>query len=34
MNPSTTHRYLATLVAVGLLEQDPHTREYRLADAD
>jgi predicted transcriptional regulator len=33
MNPSTTHRYLTTLVAVGLLEQDPRTRQYRLADA-
>jgi hypothetical protein len=33
MSPSTTYRYLATLVAVGLLEQDSHTRQYRLADA-
>jgi hypothetical protein len=31
MNPSTTHRYVSTLVAVGLLERDPHTRRYRLA---
>ena len=23
MNPSTTHRYVSTLVAVGLLERDP-----------
>ncbi len=29
MSPSTTHRYVKTLRAVGLLEQDPHTREYR-----
>jgi hypothetical protein len=26
---STTHRYVRTLVAVGLLEQDPLTRRYR-----
>ena len=31
MNPSTTHRYVSTLVAVGLLERDPSTRRYRLA---
>jgi IclR helix-turn-helix domain len=31
MNPSTTHRYVATLVAIGLLERDPATRRYRLA---
>jgi DNA-binding MarR family transcriptional regulator len=30
MSPSTTHRYLATLLAVGLLEQDPRTRRYHL----
>jgi hypothetical protein len=30
MNPSTTHRYVSTLVAVGLLERDPATRRYRL----
>ncbi|HEX5309870.1 MAG TPA: helix-turn-helix domain-containing protein [Solirubrobacteraceae bacterium] len=29
MSPSTTHRYVKTLRAVGLLEQDPSTREYR-----
>jgi len=29
MSPSTTHRYVKTLRAVGLLEQDPTTREYR-----
>jgi DNA-binding transcriptional ArsR family regulator len=32
MSPSTTHRYVTTLVAVGLLERDPRTRQYRLAD--
>jgi DNA-binding IclR family transcriptional regulator len=26
---STTHRYAHTLLAVGLLEQDPRTRRYR-----
>jgi hypothetical protein len=30
---STTHRYLRTLVAFGLLTQDSATRRYRLADA-
>lgn len=30
MSPSTTHRYVKTLRAVGLLEQNPTTREYRL----
>ncbi|HEY3758410.1 MAG TPA: helix-turn-helix domain-containing protein [Solirubrobacteraceae bacterium] len=29
MAPSTTHRYVKTLRAVGLLEQHPSTREYR-----
>jgi hypothetical protein len=29
MSPSTTHRYVKTLRAIGLLEQDPTTREYR-----
>jgi hypothetical protein len=29
MSPSTTHRYVKTLRAVGLLEQNPKTREYR-----
>lgn len=30
MSPSTTHRYMTTLLAVGLLEQDPRTRRYRI----
>ena len=30
MGGSTTHRYISTLVAVGLLERDPVSREYRL----
>jgi hypothetical protein len=28
-NPSTTHRYVSTWLAVGLLEQDPKSRKYR-----
>jgi IclR helix-turn-helix domain len=31
---STIHRYLATLVLVGLAEQDSRTRGYRLAMGD
>jgi DNA-binding MarR family transcriptional regulator len=31
MNPSTVHRYVSTLMAVGLLERDADTRRYRLA---
>jgi len=31
LSPSTTHRYMSTLVAFGLLAQDPTTRKYRLA---
>lgn len=31
MNMSTAHRYISTLVSVGLLERDPGTRHYRLA---
>jgi hypothetical protein len=33
MSPSTTHRYMTTLLAVGLLDQDPQTRRYRIAEA-
>jgi DNA-binding IclR family transcriptional regulator len=31
MSTSTTHRYVATLLAAGLLVQDPVTRQYGLA---
>ncbi len=31
MNASTTHRYVSTLVEVGLVERHPSTRRYRLA---
>jgi DNA-binding MarR family transcriptional regulator len=31
MNTSTTHRYVTTLLAVGLLERDSVTRRYRIA---
>jgi DNA-binding MarR family transcriptional regulator len=30
MSASTTHRYMTTLLAAGLLEQDPSTRRYRV----
>lgn len=33
MNTSTTHRYVTTLLAVGLLERDSSTRRYRLASS-
>ena len=33
MSPSTTHRYMTTLLAVGLLEQDARSRRYRLPEA-
>jgi hypothetical protein len=29
ISPSTTHRYIATWMAIGLLEQDPRSRRYR-----
>ena len=29
MSASTTHRYITTLVMVGLLERNPSTRQYR-----
>jgi hypothetical protein len=31
ISQSTTHRYVSTLVAVGLLERAPDTRRYRLS---
>ncbi|HUB36663.1 MAG TPA: helix-turn-helix domain-containing protein, partial [Solirubrobacteraceae bacterium] len=34
MSPSTTHRYVKTLKTIGLLEQDPVTREYRPVDLE
>jgi DNA-binding MarR family transcriptional regulator len=34
MSASTTHRYMTTLLAVGLLEQDSRTRRYRLPLTD
>ncbi len=33
MNNSTVHRYMSTLMRIGLLEQDAYTRHYRLANA-
>jgi DNA-binding IclR family transcriptional regulator len=30
MSPSTTHRFIRTLQAAGMLEQNPDTRMYRL----
>jgi len=30
MSPSTAHRYVSTLVELGLLERCPRTRKYRL----
>lgn len=30
LSPSTTHRYMTTLLAVGLLEQDPRSRRYHV----
>jgi IclR helix-turn-helix domain len=31
LSPSTTHRYMSTLVAFGLLAQDPTSRKYSLS---
>lgn len=31
VGPSTTHRYLNTLLVLDLVEQDPKTRKYKLA---
>jgi|ERR1700683_2284353 len=31
LGASTTYRYVATLLSVGLLERDPGTRRYRLS---
>jgi DNA-binding IclR family transcriptional regulator len=31
MNSSTCHRYISTLVVAGLVERDPATRKYRVA---
>lgn len=30
ISPSTAHRYVRTLMEVGLLEQIPHSRKYRI----
>jgi DNA-binding MarR family transcriptional regulator len=30
LSPSTTHRYMTTLLAAGLLEQDPQSRRYHV----
>jgi hypothetical protein len=34
MNNSTVHRYMSTLMRVGLLEQNPYTRLYRLGTGE
>jgi DNA-binding MarR family transcriptional regulator len=31
VGPSVIHRYLSTLQVLGIVEQDPETRKYRLA---
>lgn len=33
MTPSTVHRYLATLLAFGIVEQHSHSRRYRVRGA-
>jgi hypothetical protein len=34
MNNSTVHRYMTTLMRVGLLERNPYTRWYRLKNGE
>jgi hypothetical protein len=34
LTASTTHRYVSTLLALGLIEQDAATRKYRLTHVD
>lgn len=34
LSPSTTHRYIGTWMAVGLLEQEPRSQRYRRALTD
>jgi len=34
MNNSMIHRYVSTLMSVGLVERNPRTRRYRLANAE
>jgi hypothetical protein len=34
LSPSTTHRYIGTWMALGLLEQHPRSRRYRRAQSD
>jgi DNA-binding MarR family transcriptional regulator len=29
ISPSTTHRYMSTLVALGFVERNPNSRQYR-----
>jgi DNA-binding IclR family transcriptional regulator len=32
LTPSTVHRYLATLLVFGIVEQHSHSRRYRIKD--
>lgn len=34
LSVSTTHRYVSTLTALGLVERDAVSRKYRITDAD
>lgn len=34
LSASTTHRYVSTLLALGLVARDPVTRKYRIIHAD